>query len=133
MGTRDSHATPIVSRLLVGWCVGAAWVGLRPPVPPPRILDPGCTLEQGALPLPPPSPREWRTVAGVGRSRAIALARAQWSERGAAPGSEFDPEAVKGIGPVTGRRVRQFLEKRLERRTSRAYGVEAVHSSSSSP
>lgn len=93
---------------LIGWLAGATGLAARGAVPPPPWpfgID--CTLEEVALPPPPPGPEEWRWVEGVGGRRALAIARALW-EAGTGDLDEADLEGVVGIGPVLAGRVRAW-------------------------
>ena len=106
---------PAWLRLFVGWMAAAA---VLESLPPPEPVPPGvCTLELDPLPPALPGTRAWRSVEGVGRRRALALARARWEAGG---WQHFDPETVPGIGPITGERVRRFLRE--------AYARDALHS-----
>jgi len=104
---RERSATPACCRALLGWLAAAALLELAPPAPPSAPRPATCTLEQDPPPEPPPSTRAWRSVEGVGAVRALALARARWET-----GADFDPIQVPGVGPVTARAARLFLERR---------------------
>lgn len=81
----------------IGPLPGQQNANLPPATLPPAILPPA---------MLPPTTRAWRSVPGVGRRRALALAREYWRA-----GTAFEPETVPGVGPVTGAAVRRFLER----------------------
>lgn len=112
---------------LLGWTAGvglAARLAPSPPGPVPTRVEalrpgqpsavPGRPREAPgsrstvSVPRPPPTPREWRGVPGIGRRRALDLSRAGWE---AGPGA-LDPLSVPGVGEATAARVRAFLASR---------------------
>ena len=101
-----SARVPRWALVLGGWLCGIALLEARDARSLPSAVPVACTLEDAAPPPRPPSTREWRGGEGIGRSRALALARARWEL-----GPGFDPEEVRGIGPVTAERVRTFLRE----------------------
>lgn len=88
---------------VAGWSLGRLLLPAAAEIP----TTPRCTLQLEPLPPRPPSTRAWRSVPGVGRRRALAIARAYWRA-----GPSFDAEEVPGVGPVTGAAVRRFLANR---------------------
>jgi len=102
---------PAWTLILLGWLSGAALLSRadEPADPPRQAAD--CTLEAAPLPSPAPSPRAWRTVPGVGRARALALARAVW-EAGVRDPRVLDLTRVPGVGEVTAARARDWLARR---------------------
>ncbi len=112
MSTPDAHTSPPAwTLILLGWLSGAALLSSASEAPalPEEVVD--CTLETAPLPRPAPSPRAWRSVPGVGRARALALARAVW-EAGVRDPRVLDLTQVPGVGEVTAERARAWLGAR---------------------
>lgn len=101
---------PAWALILLGWLSGAALLSRveEPVALPDPIAD--CTLESAPLPAPAPSPRAWRSVPGVGRARALALARAVW-QAGVRDPLLLDLTQVPGVGEVTAERARAWLAR----------------------
>ncbi|MEE8467157.1 MAG: helix-hairpin-helix domain-containing protein [Planctomycetota bacterium] len=97
--------------MLLGWLSGAALLAGAdgPAALPSSAAD--CTLECAPLPAPAPAPRTWRSVPGIGRTRALALARAVW-EAGVRDPRSLDLTQVPGVGEVTAARARAWLGAR---------------------
>lgn len=125
MEERASERPPTWATVLLGWIAGAGFVEWRgaewsaPPAPPVCSLEPpGPTPAQGPLRPPgPPGPRELRQIAGVGRVRAVAVARHLLehpaSGAGAAgPTTLAELTGIPGVGPVIGQRLHAHLARR---------------------
>jgi hypothetical protein len=102
----------------------AVWVSLAPR--PTRVVV-------SAEPSPPPdpshaSPRELRTLPGIGEARAIAIATERWRLE---PGATRALSEVDGIGPVIEGGVRALREHAAMAAGRSEPGADAVDSSTS--
>jgi hypothetical protein len=111
---------PVWLLLLAGWLLASAVFGsLRraagsgreswplselPPGPP---LAAELRAGPGEVDLARSPPRVLRRLPGVGRKRALEIARLRWERP---PGSPLELQEVHGIGPKTEARVREWLE-----------------------
>ena len=112
MTTPGARTTPPAwALILLGWLSGSALLSHADELVAPLSPVADCTLESAPLPAPAPSPRAWRSVPGVGRARALALARAVW-EAGVRDPRVLDLTQVPGVGEVTAERARAWLADR---------------------
>jgi hypothetical protein len=92
--------------VLVGW-VATAWLGGFWEPPPPRDNEARADLLR---PVPDPevaSPRELRRLPGIGETRALEIVRDRWLRR--ATGAPLEWGNIRGVGPLTERRIREAL------------------------
>jgi DNA uptake protein ComE-like DNA-binding protein len=103
--------------LLAGWLVASVRVS------PPSIVGESSAIESRIPAREPPSrarvdlarlsPRDLRTLPGIGESRALAIAREGW-ERGRLDVGDLD--AIPSIGEGTVDRARAWIERTEARR-----------------
>jgi hypothetical protein len=105
-------SAPLWAWAIVGWLgagtVGAFWTRgtlgrMLLGAPVVKVID---------WDLETMSPRELRALPGIGKTRAVDIAKARW----AAPNeAKFDMRVVPGIGEVTAKRASEFLSGRRTR------------------
>ena len=99
---------------LAGCLLATALLELLPREPPESELGarlPEGFRREGPLDLQRASPRELRSLPGIGETRALAIARSRFEDGPFVRPDEL--ERIRGIGPATVERVRSALEPAL--------------------
>jgi hypothetical protein len=112
MHNLEIGSVPLWAWAIVGWLgagtVGAFWT--RGALD--RMLLEAPVVKEIDWDLETMSPRELRALPGVGKTRAVDLAKARWE---APDEAKFDMRVVLGIGEVTAKRASEFLSERRAR------------------
>ena len=126
---------PWWAQAILGWLVASTWLAARPSSTPSPPAE--CTLEDEPFPDTAPGPGALREIEGLGRSLSLRLARSFWESAlprrdvaGWLPRvSGFDPDDVRGIGPITTERIERWLDERAHARAPvRGSARQRVHS-----
>lgn len=120
---RRDHAWALV--LVGGLAADAVWLHSRPRRPTVEAHGPAAPADPASA-----SPRELRTLPGIGDTRAIAIARERWR---LPPGHSKTLSDVAGIGPVTEGGVRALLDQARLHDAGSGPPRSTVDSSDSSP
>ncbi len=96
---------------IVGWlAVALVRDALGPPVARDPLAPAGASERHEAPRLEDLSPRELRSIPGIGERRAVAIASAAWASGARAPGGgPLRVEEVHGVGPRSAERIAAWL------------------------